>query len=113
MYWLIEPEISSSATIGGSFTRGPRYFRSITAPPAFMLARSVRRMSIRWPRRLGGRRRVRTCIERQRQARDRFLGGGDLGRRHLREILLLQHLAVGDGQPRIDLDFAIVLLALG
>ena len=27
MYWLIEPEISSSATIGGSFTRGPEIFQ--------------------------------------------------------------------------------------
>src|SRR5664279_3988473 len=38
VYWLIEPEISKSATIGGSFSRGPRYLRSITAPPAFILA---------------------------------------------------------------------------
>ncbi len=57
MYWLIEPEISSSATIGGIRVFGPRYFRSITAPPAFMLARKVRRMSIetaaRAPRRGG------------------------------------------------------------
>src|SRR5665213_231969 len=59
VYWLIEPEISKSATIGGSFSRGPRYLRSITAPPAFILARSVRRISMRCPRRLGAMRRVR------------------------------------------------------
>ena len=46
VYWLMEPEISSSATSGGALTRGPRYFRSITAPPALRLARKVRRMSI-------------------------------------------------------------------
>src|SRR5204863_2057224 len=45
VYWLIEPEISSRATIGGDFERGPRYLRSITAPPALRLARNVRRMS--------------------------------------------------------------------
>ena len=38
----------------------PRYFRSISAPPAFMLARKVRRMSMMWPRRCGARRRVFT-----------------------------------------------------
>ena len=51
-------------------------------------------------------------IERQRQSRDRFLGGGDLGRRHLREILLLQHFAIGDRQPRVDLDFGLVRLSV-
>ena len=60
VYWLIEPEISRSATIGGSFCRGPTYFRSMTAPPAFMLARKVRRTSMMWPWRDGARRRVRT-----------------------------------------------------
>src|SRR5476651_42907 len=60
VYWLIEPEISKSATIGGSFSRGPRYLRSITAPPAFMLARKVRRISIIYPRRLAVSRRVRS-----------------------------------------------------
>ena len=60
MYWLIEPEISSSATIGGWRVLGPRYFRSISAPPAFMLARNVRRMSMMWPCRFGARRRVFT-----------------------------------------------------
>ena len=109
MYWLIEPEISKSATIGGSFSRGPRYFRSITAPPAFMLARKVRRMSIRCPRRLARQPPRAHQVERQRQPRDRLLGGGDLGRGHLREILLLQHFAVGHGQPRVDLDFGLVL----
>ena len=43
-------------------------------------------------------------IERQRQPRDRLLGGGDFGRGHLREVFRLQHFAVGDGEPRVDLD---------
>ena len=60
VYWLIEPEMSSSATIGGALVRRPRYLRSITAPPAFRLARSVRRRSIRWPWRSGASRRVLT-----------------------------------------------------
>ena len=29
MYWLIEPEMSSSATSGGSLVCGPRYFSSM------------------------------------------------------------------------------------
>ena len=74
-----------------------------------MLARSVRRMSIRCPRRLAASRRVRRKVERQRQPRDRLLGLGDLGCRHLREILFLQHLAVGHRQSRVDLDFGLVL----
>ena len=52
-------------------------------------------------------------IERQRELRDGLLGGRDLGRGHLREVLLLQHLAVGDGEPRVDLDLALVLALLG
>ena len=106
MYWLIEPEISSSATIGGFFGCGPRYFRSISAPPAFMLARRVRRMSMRWPRGCGAQPARAHLVERQHQARDRVLGGGDLGRAHLREVLLLQHLAVGHGEARVELDLA-------
>ena len=47
LYWLIEPEISSSATIGGGFVFGPMKRRSMKSPPPFMLARNVRRMSIR------------------------------------------------------------------
>ena len=43
-------------------------------------------------------------IERQHQPLDRGLGGGDLGRRHLGEILLLQELAVGHREPRVDFD---------
>ena len=37
--FAIEPEMSSSATIGGCRSSRPRYLRSISAPPAFMLAR--------------------------------------------------------------------------
>ena len=48
-------------------------------------------------------------IERQRQARDGVLGRRDLRRRHLREIFLLQHFTIRDSQPRIDLDFRLVL----
>ena len=59
LYWLIEPEISSSATIGGGLVFGPMKRRSMKSPPPFMLARKVRRMSIRWPRGCGASRRVR------------------------------------------------------
>ena len=46
VYSPMEPEMSSSATIGGGRVLArPRYLRSISAPPAFMLARNVRRMS--------------------------------------------------------------------
>ena len=48
-------------------------------------------------------------IERQRQASDCLLGGGDLGGGHLREVLLLQHLAVGHGQARVDFDFGFIV----
>ena len=65
VYWLMEPEISSSATIGGALVRGPRYFRSMMAPPALRLARSVRRMSMRWPWRCGASRRVLTSSSAQ------------------------------------------------
>ena len=42
--------------------------------------------------------------ERQHQALHRLLGGGDLGRGHLREVFLLQHLAVGHRHARVELD---------
>ena len=60
MYWLIEPEMSSSATIGGIRVFGPRYLRSMKAPPALRLERNVRRMSMTWPWRCGESRRVRS-----------------------------------------------------
>ena len=52
--------MSRSATIGGMRVRGPRYLRSISAPPALRLARKVRRRSIAWPCRWAVRRRVFT-----------------------------------------------------
>ena len=95
MYWLIEPEISSSATIGGCFVRGPAIFQ-IDHRAARLHARAqgaahVDHVAVR-PR---VSRRVFTIVERQHHAAIAVLGGGDLGRAHLREILLLQHLAVG------------------
>ena len=47
-------------------------------------------------------------MKRQRQPLDRFLGGGDLGGAHLREVFLPQHLLIGRGQPRRDLAFALL-----
>src|SRR5579862_6071789 len=108
LYWLIEPEISSSATIGGGLVFGPMKRRSMKSPPPFMLARKVRRMSIRWPRGCGARRRVRIS-ERQHQALHRLLGGGDLGAGHLREIFLLQDFAVGHRHAGVELDLALFL----
>ena len=112
VYWLIEPEISSSATTGGCFTFGPRYFRSISAPPAFMLARKraaqIDAVAVRMrrePPRLH-------LVEAQHHALDRVLGLRDLGRAHLREVLLLQHLAVGHGEARVELDLLLLALDL-
>ncbi len=44
---------------------------------------------------------------------ERPLRLGDLGVRHLREILALQHLARGDGEPGVDLDLRLLLVAAG
>ncbi len=104
MYWLIEPEISSSATIGGAFAPRPEIFeidhRAAGLEAGAQGAAHVDEVTMtvrRKPPRLH-------LVERQHEPLDRLLGGGDLGRRHLREVLLLQHLAVGHGQPRVDLD---------
>ncbi len=51
-------------------------------------------------------------IQRQHQLAHSILGGGDLGRSHLREVLTLQNLAVGHAQPRLFL-VLLALLALG
>jgi hypothetical protein len=45
--------------------------------------------------------------ERQRQTFDRVLGGGDLGRGHLREVFSLQHFAVRHGHAGIEFDAAL------
>ena len=45
--------------------------------------------------------------KRQDEPLHRFLGGGDLGIRHLREVLFLQDFAVGDGHARVELDLAL------
>ena len=63
------------------------------------------------PRRSGLSRRVVTSSSDSTSARDRRLGGGDLGGRHLGEILLLQHLAVGNGEAGVELDLAPFLRA--
>ncbi len=51
-------------------------------------------------------------IEREHQPLNRVLRGQDLGRGHLREVLLLQDLAIGDGQARIDLDLRRLAIGL-
>ena len=107
LYWLIEPEMSSSATIGGGLVFGPMKRRSMKSPPPFMLARSVRRISMRWPRTCGASRRVRTSASGMHQPLHRLLGRGDLGAGHLREIFLLQHLAVGHRHAGVELDLAL------
>ena len=66
-------------------------------------------MSIRWPRGCGASRRVRTSAQRHDQPLHRLFGGGDLGARHLREILPLQHFAVGHRHARVELDLALFL----
>ena len=112
VYWLIEPEISSSATIGGILVLRPEIFqvdhRAAGLHAGAQGAAHVDDVAVRMrrqPPRLH-------LVERQHQPLDRVLGGGDLGRRHLREILLLQHLAVGHREPRVDLDLRLLALAL-
>src|SRR5262249_62003184 len=46
-------------------------------------------------------------VQRQRQPGYRFLGSDNLSRRHLCKVLLLQDLAIGNGQPRVDFYFGI------
>ena len=65
-----------------------------------------------WPRRMRRKTPGLDLVERQHQPLDRGLGGGDLGGRHLREVLLLQQLAVGHREPGVDLDVAGVALEL-
>ena len=109
MYWLIEPEISSSATIGGALRARPEIFqidhRAAGLQACAQRAAHVDEVAVpvgRQPARLH-------LVERQHQPLDRVLGGGDLGRRHLREILLLQHLAVGDREARVDLELRLLV----
>ena len=59
VYSLIEPEISSSATIGDGRSMRPRWRRSTISPPERRLARRVRRRSSLRPRASGAKRRVR------------------------------------------------------
>ena len=62
---------------------------------------------MRWPRACGASRRVRTSASGRTQPLHRLLRGGDLGAGHLREILVLQHLAVGHRHAGIELDLAL------
>ncbi len=47
--------------------------------------------------------------KRQHKPLHRVLGGGDFGIGHLREVFSLQHLAVGNGHPRVEFDLAFFL----
>ncbi len=51
-------------------------------------------------------------VEREHETGDRLPGGGDLGRRHLGEILFLQDLAIRHGEGRVDLGVALAFLEL-
>ena len=112
VYSLIEPDISSSATIGRLFHARPEIFQvddraaclhagAQGAPDVDEMAASI------W--------RETPCahfVERQRQARDGILGCRNFCRRHLRKIFLLQYFSVGDSQPCVDLDFRLILRTL-
>ena len=76
-----------------------------------MLARNVRRISMRWPRGAAPAARL-AFVERKHQPLDRLLGRGDFLRRHLGEVFLLQHLLVGDGEAHVDFEFAHLALQL-
>ena len=113
VYWLIEPEISSSATIGGMLGLRPAVFqvdqRAAGLHAGAQRAAQVDAVAVRMrrePARLAPRRSASTM------RLIASLACGDLGRAHLREVLLLQHLAVGHGEARVELDLLLLALDL-
>ena len=66
--------------------------------------RRLARRSMRCPRRCGWKRRVRIYRQRQAQLGDHLLRLGELRRRHGVEVHALQHLARGEGEPRLELE---------
>ena len=100
VYSLIDPEISSSATIGAGLSIRPSFRMSMISPPVRNELRKVRRMSSRSPLRV---RLVTAGAQlglRQPHVGDGAGDVGDLGRAHLRKVFLLQDLLVGDRQPQ-------------
>ena len=99
VYSLIEPEISSSATIGAGLSIRPSRWISMMSPPVRKDAAQGAAHIEPQPARI---RLIAAGAQfglRQFHLRD---GAGhlrDLGRAHLREILLLQHFLVGHRQP--------------
>jgi len=101
VYSLIDPEISSSATIGAGLSIRPSLRISMISPPvaqggaqrpAHVEPQSPHIRLVTSRAQLG---------LRQPHIGDRARHFGDLGRAHLRKILLLQYLLVGDRQPQL------------
>ena len=80
------------------------------SPPTFSDARMVRRGSMR-PCAARFSRRVFSRSSGSTSAASARFACGDLGVRHLREILALQHLARRDGELRVDLDLGLLVVA--
>ena len=100
VYSLIEPEISSSATIGAGLSIRPSFRMSMISPPVRReLAQGAAHVE---PQALGV---GLVAAGAQFGLRQLHIGDGagdlgDLGRAHLRKILFLQDLLVGDRQPQ-------------
>ena len=76
------------------------------------LARSVARMSMRRPSGSGRKRRVGTGLIGKRSAAIAPLRLGQLVRRHVLEVHLLQHLLGREGENRVELDLDVLLVFL-
>ena len=103
--------MSHRMTSGGGRRRGLR-LRSSISPSGRSARRSEARKSTRGPRRAGAVAAGAALRHRQAQPRDGAQRLVDLGLGHLLEIALLQHLAVGHGEGRLDLDFGRLVLVL-
>ena len=101
VYSLIDPEISSSATIGAGLSIRPSRWMSMMSPPVRKdAAQGAAHVEPQAPR-------IRPVAAGAQFGLRQFHlldGAGhlrDLGRAHLREILFLQHFLVGDRKPEL------------
>ena len=101
VYSLIEPEISSSATIGVGLSIRPSRWMSMMSPPVRNdAAQRAAHVEPQAPR-VGLIAAGAQFGLRQFHLRDGAGGCCDFGRAHLREVLLLQHLLVRDRKPEL------------
>ena len=111
VYSAIEPEMSASTTSGGCRSAGERNARSIEVAAGAQRRRaSCARGSIAAAARIGLEApRARPCRTGSRRPAIAASRVGDLGRRHLREILRLAGPRAGDGEAGVDLDLGDLL----